>query len=79
MGLKNYGLQPPSPSLVQQVLRVNEKSELVPVMKAALRVFILDYFVARQRLATVAAFPRSCVAQALSRGDGPRNSLHASA
>ena len=33
----------------------------------------------RQRLATVAAFLRSCVAQALSRGDGPRNSLHASA
>ena len=33
----------------------------------------------RQRLATVAAFFQSCVAQALSRGDGPRNSLHASA
>ena len=33
----------------------------------------------RQQLATVAAFLRSCVAQALSRGDGPRNSLHASA
>ena len=33
----------------------------------------------RQRLATVATFLRSCVAQALSRGDGPRNSLHASA
>ena len=33
----------------------------------------------RQRLATVAAFLRSCVAQALSRGDGPRHSLHASA
>ena len=33
----------------------------------------------RQRLATVAMFLRSCVAQALSRGDGPRNSLHASA
>ena len=32
----------------------------------------------RQRLATVATFLRSCVAQALSRGDG-RNSLHASA
>ena len=31
----------------------------------------------RQRLATVATFLRSCVAQALSRGDGPRNSLHA--
>ena len=27
----------------------------------------------------VQAFLRSCVAQALSRGDGPRNSLHASA
>ena len=46
MGLKNYGLQLPSLSLVQQVLRVNEKSELLPVMKATLRVFILDYFVA---------------------------------
>ena len=33
----------------------------------------------RQRLATVATFLRSCVAQALSRGNGPRNSLHASA
>ena len=33
----------------------------------------------RQRLATVETFLRSCVAQALSRGDGPRNSLHASA
>ena len=29
----------------------------------------------RQRLATAATFLRSCVAQALSRGDGPRNSL----
>ena len=33
----------------------------------------------RQRLATVATFLRSCVAQALSRGNGPRHSLHASA
>ena len=33
----------------------------------------------RQRLATVVTFLRSCVAQALSRGDGPRSSLHASA
>ena len=33
----------------------------------------------RQRLATGATFLRSCVAQALSRGDGPRLSLHASA
>ena len=34
----------------------------------------------RQRLAIVATFFfRSCVAQALSRGDRPRNSLHASA
>ena len=33
----------------------------------------------RQRLATVETFLRSCVAQALSRRDGPRNSLHASA
>ena len=31
----------------------------------------------RQRLTTVATFVRSCVAQALSRGDGPRHSLHA--
>ena len=30
-------------------------------------------------IATVATLLRSCVAQALSRGDGPRNSLHASA
>ena len=30
-----------------------------------------------QWLATVAAFLRSCVAQALSRGDGPRHSSHA--
>ena len=30
----------------------------------------------RQRLAAVATFLRSCVAQALSRGDGPCNSLH---
>ena len=33
----------------------------------------------RQRLAIVATFLRSRDAQALSRGDGPRNSLHASA
>ena len=33
----------------------------------------------RQRLATVAMFLRSCVAQARSRGDGPRYSLHVSA
>ena len=33
----------------------------------------------RQRLAIAATFLRSCVAQALSRGDGPRHSLHASA
>ena len=33
----------------------------------------------RQRFATVATILRSCVAQALSRGDGPGNSLHASA
>ena len=33
----------------------------------------------RQRLATAATFFRSCVAQALSSGDGPRQSLHASA
>ena len=33
----------------------------------------------RQRLTTAAMFLRSCVAQPLSRGDGPRNSLHASA
>ena len=33
----------------------------------------------RQRLAIVATFVRSCVAQALSRGDGHRHSLHASA
>ena len=32
----------------------------------------------RQRLATAATFLRSCAAEALSRGDGPRNSLHAS-
>ena len=32
-----------------------------------------------QRLAIVATFLRSCVVQAISRGDGPRNSLHASA
>ena len=30
----------------------------------------------RQRLATAAMFLRSCVAQALSHGDGPRHSLH---
>ena len=33
----------------------------------------------RQRLATVAMFLRSCVAHALNRENGPRNSLHASA
>ena len=33
----------------------------------------------RQQLATVATFLRSFVAQALSRGDGPHNSSHASA
>ena len=33
----------------------------------------------RQRLATAATLLRSCVAQTLSRGDGPRHSLHASA
>ena len=32
-----------------------------------------------QRLATVATLVRSCVAQALRRGDRPRHSLHASA
>ena len=30
-----------------------------------------------QRLATAATFFRSCVAQSLSRGDGPRHSIHA--
>ena len=33
----------------------------------------------RRRLATAATFLRSCVAQALSRRDGARQSLHASA
>ena len=33
----------------------------------------------RQRFPTAALFLRSCVAQALSDGEGPRNSLHASA
>ena len=33
----------------------------------------------RQRFATVASFLQSCVAQALSRGDGTRHSSHASA
>ena len=33
----------------------------------------------RQRLATAAVFFRSCVAQALSHGNRPRHSLHASA
>ena len=33
----------------------------------------------RQQLATAATFLRSCVAQALSRGDGLRHSLHTSA
>ena len=33
----------------------------------------------RQRLTTIATFLWSCVAQALSRRDGPRNLLHASA
>ena len=33
----------------------------------------------RQRLAIIATFLRSCVALALSRGDGPRHLLHASA
>ena len=33
----------------------------------------------RQRLATAAMFLRSCGAQALRRGDGPRHPLHASA
>ena len=32
----------------------------------------------RQELSTVATFVRSCVAQALSHGDGPCHSLHAS-
>ena len=32
----------------------------------------------RQRRATAAMFLRSCVDQALSRGDGPRHWLHAS-
>ena len=31
----------------------------------------------RQRLATAVTFLRRCIAQALSRGDGPRHSLHA--
>ena len=33
----------------------------------------------RHSVATAATFLRSCVAQALSSGDGPHNSLHASA
>ena len=33
----------------------------------------------RLGLATAAAFPWSCVAQAASHGDGPRHLLHASA
>ena len=35
--------------------------------------------IGRKRLATAATFLGSCVAQELSRGDGPRDSFHASA
>ena len=48
------------------------------ITKAVDEIFCIDllYFTAqyRQRLATAATFFRSCVAQALSRGDGPRHS-----
>ena len=58
-------------SVVKSMLSVREVWGLIPgPVKLAQ---------CRQRLATVATFLRSCVTQALSRGDGPRNSLHASA
>ena len=37
----------------------------------------LNWTQRRQRLATAATFRWSCVAQSLSRGDGPSHSLHA--
>ena len=58
-------------SVAQRTLSVREVWGSIPgPVKSAQR---------RQRLATAATFLRSCVAQALRGGDGPRHSLHASA
>ena len=64
-------LRPAVSSVVKRTLSVREVWGSIPRPVKSTQ--------CRQRLATVATFLRSCVAQALSRGDGPRNSLHASA
>ena len=58
-------------SVVKRTLSVREDWGSIPVPVKSAQ--------CRQQLATAATFVRSCVAQALSRGDGPHNSLHASA
>ena len=40
--------------------------------------FLIHLRIQEERLATAAFFLQSCVAQAVTRGDGPRHSLHAS-
>ena len=65
------GNEPAVSSVAKRTLTVREVWASIPGPVKSMQ--------CRQRLATVATFLRSCVAQALSRGDGPRNSLHASA
>ena len=65
---KTLGGQPAVSSVAKRTLSVREVWGSIPgPVKSAQ---------CRQRLATAATFLRSCVAQALSRGDGPRYSLH---
>ena len=64
-------IEPAVSSVVQRTLSVREVWASIPGPDKSTQ--------CRQRLATVATFLRSCVAEAPSRGDGPRNSLHASA
>ena len=63
--------QPAVSSVAKRTLSVREVWGSIPGLVKSTQ--------CRRRLATVATFLRSCVAQALSRGNGPRNSLHASA
>ena len=67
----NTQLRPAVSSVAKRTLSVREVLGSIPRPVKSTQ--------CRQRLAIVATFLRSCVAQALSRGDGPRNSLHASA
>ena len=71
INVKYFAFTPAVSSIAKRTLLVREVRGSIPGPVKSTQ--------CRQRLATVATFLRSCVAQVLSRGDGPRNSLHASA